>query len=112
LQSRWLQPRSTRASGGPRGGGGGAKPAQPDTRALPTVSVTAADGQTVTGRLDHIDDFSVSLRDSNNQFHSFTRDGATPKVEVKDPLQAHTELLRHYTDADIHNMTAYLVTLK
>ena len=40
------------------------------------------------------------------------RDGATPKVEIHDPLQAHLDLLRKYTDADIHNVTAYLVTLK
>jgi len=112
LQSRWLQPRSTRAPGGARGGGGGAKPASPDTRMLPTVSVTTADGQTITGQLDRIDDFSVSLRDAKNQFHSFAREGATPKVEVKDPLQVHTDSLRHYTDDEIHNMTAYLVTLK
>ena len=35
-----------------------------------------------------------------------------PKVEIHDPLQAHTDLLGKYTDADIHNVTAYLVTLK
>jgi len=35
-----------------------------------------------------------------------------PKVEIRDPLKAHSELLGKYTDTDIHNMTAYLVTLK
>jgi hypothetical protein len=33
-------------------------------------------------------------------------------VEVHDPLQAHTDMLRKYTDTDIHNVTAYLATLK
>ena len=33
-------------------------------------------------------------------------------MEVHDPLKAHTDMLRKYTDADIHNVTAYLVTLK
>jgi hypothetical protein len=76
------------------------------------VTVTPATGQAVSGRLDRIDDFNVSLHDARGEYHSFTREGATPKVEVKDPIQAHTDLLRIYTDADIHNVTAYLVTLK
>ena len=33
-------------------------------------------------------------------------------MEVHDPLAAHAELLRQYTDADMHNVLAYLVTLK
>jgi mono/diheme cytochrome c family protein len=106
LQSRWLQPRGGR--GGGRGGRGGA----PSTRGVITVTVTPASGQAVTGALDRIDDFNVSLRDASGEYHSFTRDGASPKVEVRDPLQAHTDLLHTYTDADIHNITAYLVTLK
>jgi cytochrome c oxidase cbb3-type subunit 3 len=52
------------------------------------------------------------LYDSAGEYHSFGRDGATPKVEVHDPLKAHRDLLAQYTDADIHNMTAFLVTLK
>ena len=43
---------------------------------------------------------------------SFRRNGDTPKVEIHDPLQPHKDLLRTYTDKDIHNVTAYLVTLK
>jgi cytochrome c oxidase cbb3-type subunit 3 len=35
-----------------------------------------------------------------------------PKVELKDPVQAHYDMLSKYTDANIHNLTAYLVTLK
>ena len=34
------------------------------------------------------------------------------KVDVKDPLERHRELLTRYTDADMHNMLAYLETLK
>ena len=103
LQARWLQPRGR----GGRGGGGSAS-----TNAVTTVKVTLPDGQTFSGKLDRIDDFSVSLRDSAGQFHSFSRDGDTPKVEVNDPLKAHNDLLHQYTDADIHNITSYLVTLK
>lgn len=106
LQSRWLQPREGRR-GRRRGAHSGNSQA-----ALPTVTVTLPSGKTFSGVLDHIDDFTVSLRDSSGDFHSFTRNGATPKVEVHDPLEAHTDMLRTYTDADIHNVTAYLVTLK
>ena len=52
------------------------------------------------------------LRDASGEYHSFTRDGAIPKVEVDDPLNAHKAMLPQYKDADIHNVTAYLVSLK
>jgi cytochrome c oxidase cbb3-type subunit 3 len=77
-----------------------------------TVTVTLSSGQAISGTLDRIDDFNVSLRDSAGEFHSFARDGALPKVEIRDPLKAHADLLGKYTDADIHNVTAYLVSLK
>jgi len=104
LQARWLQP------GGNRGGRGAAPQLSP--RAASTVKVTLPSGQTFSGTLDQIDDFNVSLRDSYGEYHSFARDGDTPKVEIANPLKAHTDLLRHYADSDIHNLTAYLVTLK
>jgi hypothetical protein len=107
LQARWLNPRGGRGGAG-RGGRGGAA----STRGAITVTVTPASGPPVSGTLDRVDDFSVSLRDAAGDYHSFTRDGATPKVEIHDPLKAHTDLLGKYTDADIHNVTAYLVTLK
>ena len=40
------------------------------------------------------------------------RDGDSPKVEVHDPAAPHKDLLREYTDKDIHDVTAYMVTLK
>jgi hypothetical protein len=109
LQARWLQPRGGRAGGG---GGRRASVAPVSSRGAITVTVTPVSGPPVSGKLDYIDDFSVSLHDSAGKYHSFTREGDLPKVEVNDPLKAHTELLRKYTDPDIHNMTAYLVTLK
>jgi mono/diheme cytochrome c family protein len=113
LQARWLQPRGGRGGGGGgRGGRGGRGAAPASTRSAITVTVTPSSGQPVTGTLDRIDDFSVSLHDSAGAYHSFLRDGDVPKVEVRDPLRSHTDLLRRYTDADIHNVTAYLVTLK
>ena len=77
-----------------------------------TVTVSMPSGETFSGKLDHIDDFSVALTESNGDYHSFPRDGDTPKVEIKDPLKAHTEMLTKYSDSDIHNLTAYLITLK
>lgn len=75
------------------------------------VTVTLPSGERVTGVLDRIDDFDVSLRDEAGQYHSFQR---TPelKVEKNDPYAAHVALLDQYTDKDIHNVVAYLETLK
>lgn len=100
LQSLWLHPGPARRGQKLSAG------------AAPTVTVTAPSGEVFSGKLDHIDDFTVSLYDSAGDFHSFSREGGSPKVELHDPLKVHTDMLRHYTDADIHNMTAYLVTLK
>jgi mono/diheme cytochrome c family protein len=101
MQGRWLQPRSFG-----RGGRGGTP------RGASTVTVTLANGKVYSGTLDRIDDFNVALHDDNGDYHSYERNGDTPKVEVHDPLKAHTDLLRQYTDDDIHNVTAYLETLK
>jgi cytochrome c oxidase cbb3-type subunit III len=108
LQGRWLQPRGR----GGRAGRGDVANAEESKRAAITVTVTLASGQQFSGVLDRIDDFTVALRDSSGEYHSFTRNGANPKVELHDPLQAHTDLLGKYTDADIHNVTAYLASLK
>ncbi len=111
LQAHWLQPRGGRGGGGGRGGRGrGAAPVA--SRGAITVTVTLASGEKVSGTLDRVDDFSVSLHDSSGDYRSFTREGAAPAVEIHDPLKAHTDLLAKYTDADIHNVTAYLATLK
>ena len=77
-----------------------------------TVTVTLASGQKISGRLGRIDDFIVSLVDSDGAIRTFRREGEKPTVEIHDPLMQHRELLPVYTDKDIHNVTAYLVTLK
>jgi cytochrome c oxidase cbb3-type subunit 3 len=103
LQAKWLQP---------RGGRGGASSAKSATTVTVTVTVTLPSGEKVSGVLDRVDDFSVSLHDSSGEYRSFTREGAVPKVEIHDPMKPHLDLLAKYTDPDIHNVTAYLVTLK
>jgi cytochrome c oxidase cbb3-type subunit 3 len=60
----------------------------------------------------NLDDFNVALRDANGAYHSFARTKDGPRVEVNNRLQAHLDLLTRLSDADIHNLTAYLVTLK
>lgn len=106
LQARWLQPR------GGRGGGRGGRGAVQAGSSATTVTVTLASGEKISGVLDRIDDFNVSLHDASGDFHSFSLDGPVSRVEVHDPLKRHTDLLGKYTDPDIHNVTAYLVTLK
>lgn len=90
----------------PRGGGRGAPPVRPTQ-----VTVTPASGPAVAGNLERIDDFTVSLRDAAGEYHSWSR---TPglKIELRDPYAAHNQLLDQYSDADIHNLVAYLETLK
>ena len=104
LQNLWV-------SGG-SGRGGGARGGATSERRRVTVSVTQADGRTIEGRLDRIDDFLVILTTADGTQRSFSRSGDSPKVVVRDPLEAHRRLLPVYTDRDIHNVTAYLVTLK
>ncbi|HTX37451.1 MAG TPA: c-type cytochrome [Bryobacteraceae bacterium] len=97
LQQAWLAP----------GGGRGASP----IRIPPaTVTVTLETGEKIQGRLVRLDDFTVTVDDGVNR--TFLRDGNDPKVEVHDPLEPHRLLLPVYTDKDIHNVTAYLATLK
>ena len=100
LQGRWLMPR------GGRGGRGAA------AKAPITATVTLPDGKKVEGVLERYDDFTISLKDAAGEYHSYSRNNGLPKVEVKDPAKAHTDLLRKYTDEDIHNVTAYLASLK
>jgi cytochrome c oxidase cbb3-type subunit 3 len=77
-----------------------------------TVTVTMQSGETVKGQLDQIDDFLVALTDSDGNYHSYVRHGDSPKVTISNPLQPHFDMLRNFKDEDIHNVTAYLVTLK
>ena len=104
LQGRIVMPRGQR-------GAGGRETAEPQ-KSDPAVTVTFPSGQSYSGTLVRVTDFDVTLRDSSGQIRSFTRDDDTPKVEIKDPLQAHIDMLSKYKDADIHNLTAYLTTLK
>lgn len=75
-----------------------------------TVTVTLPSGERVEGRLQHIDEFTVALRDSSGWYRSFQRDQVG--VEVHDPLIAHRKLLDKLTRKQFHDLFAYLETLK
>jgi cytochrome c oxidase cbb3-type subunit 3 len=75
-----------------------------------TAVVTLPSGERIKGPLAHIDDFMIALRDDSGWYRSFTRDWV--KVEIQDPLAAHRELLGKLTQADVHNLFAYLESLK
>jgi mono/diheme cytochrome c family protein len=106
LQQWWLLP------GGGRGGGPGGGPEDTaPTRAI-RATVTLASGQKYVGRLVRIDEFKVSIIGADLTTRTFSRNGEIPKVEINDPLAGHKALLREYTDQAIHDVTAYLVTLK
>jgi cytochrome c oxidase cbb3-type subunit 3 len=105
LQNLWV-------SGGvarPRG----ARRAGPPPSAKPILAtVTLASGEKIAGRLVRLDDFLVTLVTDDSTPRTIRRTGATPKIEVQDPLARHRELLGVLTNTNMHDVTAFLSTLK
>jgi cytochrome c oxidase cbb3-type subunit 3 len=87
-------------------------PAASTSASTPTVSVTLPSGESVEGRLVQIDDFLVTVGLADGTERTFRRDEDVPRVEVHDPMKTHRDLMAVYTDNDIHDVTAYLVTLQ
>lgn len=100
LQNLWV-------SGGRGGRRGGAASAPPVT-----ATITLASGEQVQGRLLHLDDFLVTVAQPDGTSRSIHRAGDQPRVEIHDPLEQHRTLLSVYTDKNMHDVTAYLATLK
>jgi cytochrome c oxidase cbb3-type subunit 3 len=99
----------------PRGSGGyprGYKSAPDPDEKPKTVVITQPSGEKITGNLMWITDFNVTLVDASGIRRTIARDGDVPKVEVTDPLAWHIQHLKQLTDKDMHDVTAYLVTLK
>ena len=94
LQSRFLYPAGRRGSGAP-----------PETAEL-----TLPSGQKVTGKVEHIDEFTVAIVGAEGWYRSYDRDKV--KVDLHDPLEGHRNLLYKYTDQDVHDVFAYLESLK
>jgi len=74
------------------------------------LTVTLPSGETVTGKLAYRDEFTVGMRDDKGWYRSWP----TSKVRytVNAPADAHIKLLEKYTDDDVHNLMAYLQTLR
>lgn len=75
-----------------------------------TVSITAPGDKKFSGTLVQVDEFNVSWVDANG-YHSLPLEHGVA-VQVHDPLAAHKELLKHLTNTNMHDVTAYLETLK
>ena len=103
IQQRFAFPNTA----GGRGRGRAAGP----SRQQVTATVTLPDGTSVTGPLVSMDDFHVALRDSTGAYRSWTRTPAM-KIVKNDPLAAHVELLDRITDKQMHDVVAYLESLK
>ena len=78
--------------------------------APPKVTVTPRSGPPVTGQLVYRDEFTIALTDAQGWNRSWPTSQVT--IVVDDPLTAHIDQLGKYTDADMHNVLAYLQTLK
>ena len=77
------------------------------------ATVTPRPGESVTGGLVRMTDFDITIYDAaTGAMRSWLRSGDDPHVVLTDPLQAHIDQLTKWTDADMHNMTAYLASLK
>jgi cytochrome c oxidase cbb3-type subunit 3 len=99
LLQRMLYPNPGAARGGPD-----------PSRVRQTVTVTPRSGAPVTGKLAYRDEFTIALTDAAGWYRSWPTSQVT--FIVDDPLQAHVEQLGKYTDADIHDVLAYLQTLR
>ena len=83
----------------------------PPPKSAVRVSVTPQGGPAVSGVLVYMDDFVVTLQDDSGVARTFRRTAAL-KVQKTDPLDAHHALLDTITDKQIHDVVAYLETLK
>jgi len=103
LQTRFLYPKTDWYPGMP----------PRDPREMATATVRLASGQTYAGTVERRDDFSITITDASGQRHYWSYENEPGiKVEIKDPLKTHRDMLPNYTDEDMHNILAYLETLK
>jgi cytochrome c oxidase cbb3-type subunit III len=64
----------------------------------------------VTGKVVYRDEFTIAITDAAGYYRSWPM-GAV-KVAIDNPLDAHVAQLPKYTNDDLHNVLAYLQTLK
>jgi cytochrome c oxidase cbb3-type subunit 3 len=105
LQNTWVAGGTVMGRGGLPAAGARGKPS--------AVTITFANGKKLEGTLIRKDDFLVTLLLADGDRRSISlENGEAPKVEIHDPLDAHRELARNLSDNDMHNVTAYLATIK
>jgi cytochrome c oxidase cbb3-type subunit 3 len=75
------------------------------------ATVKTRNGSTLSGRVSQISDFRITLVDRAGETHEIEREPGV-KVEIKDPLAAHQQMIMTLTNDDMHNVTAYLETQK
>jgi len=88
---------------GGRGRGG-------ESRATPVATVQLASGETITGKVAYRDEFNIAITDASGYYRSWP--ASKVKVTINNPLDAHIAQLGKYTNDDLHNVLAYLQTLK
>jgi cytochrome c oxidase cbb3-type subunit III len=76
----------------------------------PRVTLTLASGQTAVAQLASEDEFTITVLDPAGARQTYEK--GTVKFKVDDPMSAHFDQLGKYTDRDMHNVFAYLDTLK
>jgi len=76
----------------------------------PTATVTMRDGTVVTGEVASRDEFTIAVIEADGRYRSWPTDRVS--VAIDDPLQAHVEQLASYTDETMHDVLAYLHTLR
>src|SRR6185503_6457472 len=109
LQNAWVAGSSGRfGGGGGRGGGGGGGNA---------AVVTMQDGSKVEGTLVRKTDWLVVLMLADGTRKTIARnpDTGLPKVDVKDPQEAHKKMVLELDDASnkkMYDLTAYLWSIK
>src|SRR4051812_17397560 len=92
----------------PAGGGPGGQGGNPGSQ--PKATFLLKTGQTVVAPVAAEDEFTVTVLDPLGARQTYQRSAV--KVTIDDPLAAHFDQLGKYTDADMHNVYAYLESLK
>lgn len=81
------------------------------SRAGSIMATVTISGQTVSGRLTQMSDFRITLVDGLGETRTFDR-GPGIEVQLKDSLAGHQEMVKTLSNDNMHDVTAYLETLK
>ena len=75
-----------------------------------TAIVTLPSGTTVSGKVAYLSNYDIGIVDGDGWYHSWPLESV--KANIRNPLAAHLELLHKYSQADVHNLFAYLETMR